>query len=51
VFIQNFVGEKIHVVTFKAHQKLVRELTFVDSDTKLLTASDDATTKILDIPS
>lgn len=51
VYVQNFVREKIRVVSFKAHNKLVRELTFVDSDTKLLTASDDATIKVLDIPS
>lgn len=49
VFVQNFVGEKIRVVSFKAHNKLVRELAFIDSDTKILTASDDATIKVLDI--
>ena len=51
VFIQNFAGDKVTVASFKAHHKLVRELVFADSDTKLLTASDDATIKLLDIDS
>jgi len=49
VFVQKFTGDKTTLVSFKAHHKLVRELAFADSDTKLLTASDDAAIKMLDI--
>jgi len=44
-------GSKDKIASLKAHYKLVRDLSFIDDDSKLLTASDDGTIKMIDISS
>jgi WD40 repeat protein len=51
LYIINIGGAKDKVASLKPHYKLIRELTFLDDDSKLLTASDDGSIKIIDISS
>jgi len=51
VYIVNMAGSKDKIANLKAHYKLVRDLSFIDDDSKLLTASDDGTIKMIDISS
>lgn len=44
-------GSKDRVVALKPHYKLIRELAFLEDDSKLLTASDDGSLKVIDIAS
>jgi len=44
-------GSKDKIASLKAHYKLVRDLSFIDDDSKLLTASDDGSIKVIDISS
>lgn len=51
LYIVNIAGSKDKVASLKPHYKLIREVTFLDDDSKLLTASDDGSIKIIDISS
>jgi WD40 repeat protein len=51
VYIVNNVTGKERTANFKPHSKLVRDLAFVEDDTKLLTASDDWSIKMIDVSS
>lgn len=51
LYVANIAGNKDKVVSLKPHFKLLRELVFLDDDSKLITASDDGSIKIVDIAS
>jgi len=51
VYIVNLGSAKEKVASLKAHYKLVRDLTFLEDGSKLLTACDDASIKVIDISS
>ncbi len=50
VYIVN-LEKKDKVANLKPHYKIVRSLSFLEDSTKLLTASDDYTIKIIDVAS
>ena len=49
VFVGNPQTQKVG--SFDCHSKIVRDLCFLEDDTKVLSASDDAIIKMVDIPS
>jgi WD40 repeat protein len=51
VHIVNLASAKDKVASLKPHYKLVRDLTFLDDGSKLLTACDDNSIKVIDISS
>jgi WD40 repeat protein len=51
VYIKRLGSAKDKIVNLKAHYKLVRDLTFLDDSSKLLTACDDSSIKVIDVSS
>ena len=50
LFIVNEVNKQ-KTVGLTPHHKILRDIAFIDSDSKLVTASDDGSLKVIDIPS
>lgn len=44
-------NNKERVLKLRPHYKLVRDIAFIENDSKLLTSSDDGTVKMIDIAS
>ena len=51
LYIINISGNKDKIAHLKPHYKLIRDLAFSDDASKLFTACDDASIKIIDIAS
>lgn len=51
VFVLNSSGNKDKVLSLKPHSKIVRQVRFIEEDSKVLSASDDGSVRMIDISS